>query len=310
VSELVPDLERLRAFDDAEGLRVESEYCGRLFAYVARRVPDVQAREDIVQETFLGAVRGIPAYDPVFTFEQYLFGICRNRTIDYLRRRKAVGTGEPADSSESLPGMDELATSTETPSQLVHVTDVSDQGRQLLVDVLRDWVQETWQQGEFVRLMVVEALLSGRWRNRDTWRRFRLRDETAVAGIKFRALKRLRELALRRDPRGELVPALGEVAKEGTSHLDFDVSAIWRRGHASCPARYWLARYSAGTLAGGPADFVRFHLEEMGCEWCQANLDDVAQADQGDLAPLIERMHASTVQYLRSRSLPDADPAR
>jgi hypothetical protein len=72
----------------------------------------------------------------------------------------------------------------------------------------------------------------------------------------------------------------------------------------SCPARYWLARLSGGTLAEGPAAFVRFHLDEMGCEWCQANLDDLVRAEEEELRPMIERTQASTVQYLRSRSLP------
>lgn len=304
MSDWTPDVAKLQEFDDQEWMRVELEYCGRLLAYVARRVADAQAREDIVQETFLGSVRGIDAFDPIFTFEQYLFGICRNRTIDFLRRRKSIGAGEPADSSESLPGMDELATTEDTPSQLVHVTDVAWQGRELLVDVLRDWVQETWQLGEFVRLMVIEALFSSNWRNRDTWRRFKLRDETAVAGIKFRALKRLRELAVRRDPMGELLPAMSEVTDGSTGHHDFDVAKAWRLGRVSCPARYWLARLSAGTLSEGPASFVRFHLDEMGCEWCQANLDDLVRAEKEDLRPMIERTQASTVQYLRSRSLP------
>lgn len=302
MSDWCPDIEKLRSFDDDEWLRVESTFCGRLLAYVARRVADAQAREDIVQETFLGAVRGIASFDPIFTFEQYVFGICRNRTIDYLRRRKAIGAGEPADSSESLPGMDELATDSETPSQIVHQTDLAGQGRELLISVLRDWVQETWQQGEFVRLMVIEALFSAGWRNRDTWERFRLRDETAVAGIKFRALKRLRELALRRDPSGQILPAMADVTKEGTSHLDFDVSNAWQSGRVSCPARYWLARVLTGNLQAGPAEFVKFHLEEMRCPWCLANQDDLARAEAAGLDPILERMQASTVQYLRSRS--------
>jgi RNA polymerase sigma factor (sigma-70 family) len=109
MSDWTPDIDRLQSFDNGEWLKVEGSYCGRLMAYVSRRVADVQAREDIVQETFLGSVRGIGKFDRIFTFEQYLFGICRNRTIDHLRRRRSVGIGEPADSSESLPGMEDLA---------------------------------------------------------------------------------------------------------------------------------------------------------------------------------------------------------
>lgn len=303
MSDWSPDIDRLRELDNEEWLRVESAFCGRLLAYVSRRVSDAQAREDIVQETFLGSVRGIESFDPIFTFEQYLFGICRNRTIDYLRRRKSIGQGEPADSSESLPGMEDLATDEDTPSEIVHVQDLAWQGRELLVNVLRDWVQETWQQGEFTRLMVIEALFSGGWRNRDTWRRFRLRDETAVAGIKFRALKRLRELALRRDPSGEVLPALADATKEGTSYFDFDVTKTWQMGRVACPARYWLARHIAGTLQEGPASFVEFHLEEMKCPWCTANRDDLQRAEAAHLEPFIETLQQSTVQYLRSRSV-------
>ena len=88
---------------------------------------------------------------------------------------------------------------------------------------------ETWEQGEFLRLCVIEALFSGGWRNRDTWRRFELRDETAVAGIKFRALKRLRQLAAVRESGNDLLGFLA-AAEEGDDQrmLDLDVRKVWR----------------------------------------------------------------------------------
>jgi len=303
MSDWSPDIDRLQAFDNEEWLQVESQYCGRLMAYVSRRVTDLQAREDILQETFLGSVRGIGSFDRIFTFEQYLFGICRNRTIDFLRRRKSVGVGEPADSSESLPGMEHLAREEATPSGIVHVHDLAHQGQKLLIEVLRDWVQETWHQGEFVRLMVIEALFLGGWRNRDTWSRFELRDETAVAGIKFRALKRLRELAGRLDSSGEVLPALADVTREGTSFIDLDVRQAWQLGHVSCPGRSWLARKINGTLPSGPLGFVDFHLEEMECPWCRAKYDDLLRTEADDLQEMIERVQHSTVQLLRSQSV-------
>lgn len=300
MSEWAPDVERLRAFDDEEWLRVERHYAGRLYAYVSRRVLDAQAREDVVQESFLGAVRGIAAFDEAFTFEQYLFGICRNRTIDHLRRRKASTVSGSGDDDERPPVLESLAHDDETPSGIVRAEDLRGHGRALLVDVLRDWVQETWLAGEFRRLMVVEALFSGGWRNRDTWERFDLRDETAVAGIKFRALKRLREIAARRDPSGSLVPALAEAAQDGGTQID--VAKVWREGRASCPARHWLARQLAGTLEEGPSSFLEFHLGEMECPWCVANRDDLERSEDS-LEPLLERVRASTAQYLRSKTM-------
>jgi RNA polymerase sigma factor (sigma-70 family) len=303
MSEWTPDIARLRAYDDEEWLRVERTYCGRLMAYVARRVADAQAREDVVQEAFLGAVRGIGSFDEVYTFEQYLFGICRNRTIDHLRRRRTRGLGAAEDSDDLRPGIEDLAREVATPSGIVHSSQVAHEGHELLVRVLRDWVQETWQLGEFVRLMVIEALLGAGWRNRDTWERFGLRDETAVAGIKFRALKRMRELARRRDPSGERVPALAELTADGAAHLDLGVREAWREGRVACPARYWLARSLEGTLPPGPRSFVEFHLDEIECPWCRANLDDLARAGAAGLEAVVERVGRTTVEYLRSRSL-------
>ena len=294
-----PDLARLQTFDDGEWLSVERAFAGRLYAYVARRVLDAQAREDVVQESFLGAVRGIGAFDPSFTFEQYLFGICRNRTIDFLRRRRAT-TLEPVE-EDAPPLIEQLAREEETPSAAFRTADLRDRGQVLLAQILRDWVQETWEAGEFRRLMVIEALFSGGWRNRDTWQTFDLRDETAVAGIKFRALKRLRELAARHDGGGELLQALAEDTEDRRTTLD--MARIWREGRVSCPARHWLARHVAGTLDEGPRSFVDFHLTRMECPWCAANRDDLQQFEAG-LQPLLDKVRASTARYLHSRTHP------
>jgi RNA polymerase sigma factor (sigma-70 family) len=303
VSDWSPDIARLRAFDDAEWLRVERTHCGRMYAYVSRRIPDEQAREDIVQESFLGAVRGIGGFDPIYTFEQYLFGIVKNRTIDHLRRQKVATLGGTAEREDDPPLIEVLAREEETPSRIVRRQDLERAAAELLHAVLRAWVQETWQQEEFTRLMVIEALFSGGWRNRDTWQRFELRDETSVAGIKFRALKRLRELAHDRDPSGKLLSELARALDTGEEAPALEVGAVWRAGRVSCPARHWLARSIAGTLAEGPRDYVRFHLDEMHCEWCQANQDDLARLEeQSGLGELVERVGASTLQYLRSRT--------
>ena len=297
-----PDVAALQTFDDESWIRVERNFAGRLLAYVARRVPDLQAREDIVQESFLGAVRGIASFDPHYTFEQYLFGICRNRTIDYLRRRRTATLTSHDDEESRL--LEEIVYDEETPSTVVQETDLRGQGRELLGQVLREWVQETWQAKEFRRLSVIEALFSGGWRNRDTWQRFELRDETSVAGIKFRALKRLREFAALRDP-GTLVTALADQAQDGQTGLE--VADVWREERVSCPARHWLARKVAGTLDGGPLSFVDFHIEEMDCPWCRANLDDL-EAREETIEPLLERVRSSTAQLLRSKSVIRDEP--
>ena len=294
-----PDIERLQARDDAEWLAVERAYCGRLLAYAQRRTGDVQAAEDVVQETLLGAVRGIADFDARFSFEQFLFGICRNRTIDHLRRRRAraLQVGEDED---GMPGLDSLARDTETPSAIVRGMELSARAREVLGDVLVDWVEETWSAGEHLRLCVVEALFAGQWRNRDVWRHFELRDETAVAGIKFRALRRLSQLAAVRESGGDLLRWLA-AAEEGHRLLDVDVQQVWRERGASCPEDRWIAGLLAGDLDAGRASFVAFHIGEMRCDRCIATRDFLSRGDAGEVARrLVEKLHPSTSQALRA----------
>ncbi|MFT5292153.1 MAG: RNA polymerase sigma-70 factor (ECF subfamily), partial [Planctomycetota bacterium] len=154
-----PDIERLQARDDAEWISVEETYCGRLLAYAQRRTGDLQASEDIVQEALLGAVRGINDFNKRFTFEQYLFGICRNRTIDHMRRQRAR-TIQVGEDDEGFNGLESLPAPMDTPSVIVRGRELSERARQLFGDVLIDWVGETREQNEYERLCVIEALFS------------------------------------------------------------------------------------------------------------------------------------------------------
>jgi hypothetical protein len=57
--------------------------------------------------------------------------------------------------------------------------------------------------------------------------------------------------------------------------------AIWRRERVSCPTRDQLGGYLLE--AGDPElfEYIRFHLEEIGCPYCQANLDDLRKLQGG-----------------------------
>jgi hypothetical protein len=82
------------------------------------------------------------------------------------------------------------------------------------------------------------------------------------------------ERALRDDP--GLRAKLREVLDE-EDRGEHTVGAIWRRDRVSCPTRDQLGGYLLG--AGDPdlLDYIQFHLEVIGCPYCQANLDDLKQ---------------------------------
>lgn len=82
--------------------------------------------------------------------------------------------------------------------------------------------------------------------------------------------------AIERALRGsaELRALLTEVLEQ-EDRGEHTVGAIWRRERVSCPTRDQLGSYLLE--AGDPdlLEYVRFHLEEIGCPYCQANLDDL-----------------------------------
>ncbi len=72
-------------------------------------------------------------------------------------------------------------------------------------------------------------------------------------------LKRLQAIHQRRDAG---VHSLGE---------------IWRRHRISCADRDTLGSFLLGVLPPEQADYWRFHIDQIGCRLCRANLDDLRQ---------------------------------
>lgn len=63
------------------------------------------------------------------------------------------------------------------------------------------------------------------------------------------------------------------------------LGAIWRRGRLSCPSREQLGSLLLGALPPATAEYVRFHIETIGCRFCQANLADLESQHAGQSAP-------------------------
>lgn len=79
------------------------------------------------------------------------------------------------------------------------------------------------------------------------------------------------------------------------------VGEVWRRHHLSCPSRHELGSYLLGASDQGTTDYIRFHLETIGCRTCQANIDDLkqAQATTPETIERRQRIFASSVSRLK-----------
>jgi hypothetical protein len=97
-------------------------------------------------------------------------------------------------------------------------------------------------------------------------------------------LKRLSEINRRRD---QGVHTLGEV---------------WRRHRLSCPRRQDLGAYLLDALDPEMANYIYFHITEIGCRYCLANLDDLKVEKQQENAVAQKRQRRyfeSSAAYLR-----------
>lgn len=60
------------------------------------------------------------------------------------------------------------------------------------------------------------------------------------------------------------------------------LGAIWRRHRLSCPSREQLGTYLLGVLDEPHVQYIRFHLETIGCRVCNANLEDLQNQSASD----------------------------
>ena len=203
------DVDLLKALDSGEWERLQRDYFSRVYYFVKRQVGDPEAAEDVTSETFLGALKGIDRFDPRFNVEQYLFGIARKKSIDWLRRGgREVNVGQGEDDSESFFGR--APSTAPTPEVASLAREKIERQRDALVGILRDYVGELWEKRDFQRLRAIELVFLCQWKHRPVAELLGYQDEKSVAGVKFRAIREFQDRLRQRDPNRSLFSKLWE----------------------------------------------------------------------------------------------------
>lgn len=195
-------IELLQKLDGDAWNGVEQEYFQRIFFYVRRFVNDFQRSEDLTQETFLAAIKAIDNYDTAYNMEQYLFGIAHNKVIDFLRRqgRSPIVFGASPDDGDMSDFFTRVEGGPGTPSKILIEDENFLRRRKILIRVLRELVEEYWNKEEFQKLKVVELVFLKRLKHAKIAEMLGISDEKAIAGIKFRAIRSLKQMIRERDP--------------------------------------------------------------------------------------------------------------
>jgi hypothetical protein len=87
-------------------------------------------------------------------------------------------------------------------------------------------------------------------------------------------------------------------ARDAQGH---SVGEIWRRGRLSCPTRHQLGSFLLDALPAEHADYIRFHLETVGCRYCAANFDDLRESQQpsSETTQRRQKFFQSSAGYVR-----------
>jgi RNA polymerase sigma factor (sigma-70 family) len=278
-------LERVRQKDAQAWAQLVERYQGRLLAFArGQRVRSADA-EDFVQDTFLNFLRGAATFRGDASLETYLFLLLRRRIVDALRGRRI-----PACAGGESSVVDDAAPVDGSASWYVRRDEQLDARRAALARAVMGLAEGMRTGEEFRDLQLAEMLFYAQMRNTDIARALGL-EEGYVALRKHRWVKQLR---------AELVGAGGGGGggEEETAHASL-LSEVWEEHRPSCPKRSTLGGYLLGTLDEGWTAYVKFHVERLGCRFCNANLDDLRRETAEARDTVRDRVMQSTVGFFR-----------
>ena len=196
---------RIRAGDQEAWADCIARFEGRLLAFVDSRLKDRAASEDVVQDTFLGFLVGLPNYDDNTPPETFLFSIAAHKLTDVLRRRGRRPT-LPLVTAGSEPGSREPAGSDRRASSMARSRERRVSEEHVLREGLSRLIGQWMQRGEFERLKCIELLFVLGRPNKDAAAALGI-SEQAVANHKHFALTKLKDWVA--------ASAVGEVAIPG-----------------------------------------------------------------------------------------------
>ena len=203
------DIPRLQDFDGQEWRRLEERYHDRIFAYVRRQIGHPDAAEDLTQDVFLGALKGIGNFDARYNIEQFLMGIARNKVIDHLRRKK-IEVQVPDRDEDSSGFFGTTAGEAPASAYLMLAREKVSRQKEALIACLKEMVRDLIAKDDLRKLMAIELCFLTSRKHRDIAKYLEIPDEKAIAGIKFRAIRDLQGRLRHRDPRKTLFSGLWE----------------------------------------------------------------------------------------------------
>ena len=181
-------VQQIRQGDARAWEHLIARYEGRLLAFIHRRLRDRGASEDVVQETFIGFLNSLPNYDATRELQTYLFTIASYKLTDHLRRAGRHPMQHVSDGANDL--LHQKLDSHKAASSVARSHERKDLESDAVSRSLTMLIDQWREQGEYIRIKVLELLLVKGWANRDVAKFLKI-SEQQVANIRFAAVKKV-----------------------------------------------------------------------------------------------------------------------
>jgi len=289
-------LDAVRRGDEQGWPQLVERYQGRLLAFARSRVRSHSDAEDLVQEAFIGLLRGLDKFRGDASLETYLFSILRRRIID-AHRGKARGvcllrdTLRPGDDDSDSGPEARLPSPDPTASVYARRDEKRNEMHHSLAAAIDDLVGGYKDSLNFRELQIIELVFYAQLKNAEVAKAVGV-EAGHVATVKHRSLSRIRKHLLEQ--------VQNKSGSDAADLPDALLTEVWEDHRPSCPKRSTLGAYHLGTLDSAWQGYADFHLNTLGCRFCLANMDDLKQSeDRADLERLRQRVLQSTVGFLK-----------
>ncbi|MEZ6060335.1 MAG: sigma-70 family RNA polymerase sigma factor [Planctomycetaceae bacterium] len=291
-------MELVRAGDHDGWNSLVARFEKRLMAFARQQVDQTATAEDLVQETFIAFLKAMDEFREQCELESFLFRILRRRIVDHYRRQGrnrevpvCAFQGTTADSGDPFQ---HAAAPDMHASWYARRDEALHRDFGVLAAAIRELAASLQRSEKFRDLKIAEGLFYAGCRNKELADVLRL-TENEVAVTRHRLIERLARFV--RDAGGSADDHFSDAATTGL------LTSVWESQRPTCPKRTTLGKSILGILPPEWADFVRFHVETLGCTFCNANLSELRLNDEAaDSSSMRERLFASTVGFLRMKS--------
>lgn len=183
-------VQQIRQGDPRAWEHLIARYEGRLLAFIQRRLRDRAASEDVVQETFIGFLNSLPNFDDNRELQTYLFTIASYKLTDQLRKSGRHPMQHVSDGGNDI--LHQKVDAHKAASSVARSHERKDLESDAVGRSLTSLLDQWREQGEYVRIKVLELLMVKGWANRDAAKFLKI-SEQQVANIRFAAVKKIGE---------------------------------------------------------------------------------------------------------------------